>query len=85
MAPRASPWTTAGERVSCPVCRHDQFFDRWLLMNTRGATFLSTDWANREALCLVCARCSNVLWFNTPELVQRAAGETGPSAPPSFP
>jgi hypothetical protein len=55
--------TVGPKAFVCLVCAHDQFFDREVLLNTSGMTFLGWDWANASALGLVCARCSYVHEF----------------------
>lgn len=52
-----------GNKLTCPVCGHDRFWFRTTLMNTRGATFLGFDWANKEAENYVCGQCGYVMWF----------------------
>ncbi len=54
----------AGKTLVCPVCSGDKFWHRTALLNTRGATFLGFDWANREADNYVCERCKHMLWFH---------------------
>lgn len=49
--------------IACPMCGHDRFWTRQTLMNSRGATFLGFDWANRTASNFVCDQCGYVLWF----------------------
>ena len=55
----------AGTILECPVCKHDEFWERKTLMNTPGLTFLNLEWANRSALNYVCNSCGHVLWFLT--------------------
>lgn len=52
-----------GYKITCLVCGNNRFWFRKTLMNTRGATFLGFDWANREAGNYVCGRCGYVMWF----------------------
>ena len=52
--------------LACLVCGHDRFWRRPALLNTAGATYLGFDWANHEATCFVCERCSHVHWFAYP-------------------
>jgi len=33
------------------------------LMNTKGATFLGVEWANKEATNYVCEQCGYIFWF----------------------
>lgn len=64
--------------VTCVVCKHDQFIERWLLMNTRTMTLFNLDFTNKGALCLVCERCSYIHWFHTPELITAGTPESVP-------
>lgn len=49
--------------ISCPCCRHDSFRKDYRQLNSRGATFFGIDWANRNAVILVCEQCSYISWF----------------------
>jgi hypothetical protein len=53
----------AGVILKCPICENNEFWTRKTLMNTPGLTFLSLDWANRNADNYVCSSCGHVLWF----------------------
>ena len=53
-----------GNKLSCPVCRHDQFWRRTTLLNTRGLTFMDWDWANKNAQNYVCSKCGYMYWFH---------------------
>jgi len=52
-----------GNKLICPICKGHNFWNRQTLMNTRGATFLGFDWANKEAVNFVCDNCGYVFWF----------------------
>lgn len=54
---------SSGQKLTCLVCRHDRFHERNSLLNTRGATLLGFNWANREATNFVCAQCGYIHWF----------------------
>jgi hypothetical protein len=54
---------SSGKRLVCLVCGRNRFHERNALLNTRAATFLRVDWANREATNFVCAECGYVHWF----------------------
>lgn len=56
----------SGNKLVCPVCRHEKFWHRTTLMNTRGASFFGFDWANKEADNYVCGQCGYVMWFLNP-------------------
>jgi len=49
--------------ITCPYCQHDTFDKDYRQLNTKGATFFNMDWANREAIILVCQHCSHIAWF----------------------
>jgi len=53
-----------GNKLICPVCKHDQFWSRETLMNTRATTFFGFDWANKKAKNYVCSNCQYVFWFH---------------------
>lgn len=50
-------------KVTCACCGHDLFDKDYRQLNTKGATFFNLDWANRDAVILVCIRCSHIMWF----------------------
>lgn len=50
-------------KIICPCCQHDHFDKDYRQLNSRGATFLGFDWANKNATILVCQRCSYIAWF----------------------
>lgn len=52
-----------GNKITCPMCNHERFWQRKTLMNTRGASFFSFDWLNRDATNYICEKCDYVLWF----------------------
>ncbi len=49
--------------IVCPICGHDEFNRRSMLMNTSGMTLLGMDWLNSSACALVCQRCSRIELF----------------------
>jgi len=49
--------------IQCPICRYDSFSKDYRQLNSRGATFLGLDWANRNATILVCDNCTHISWF----------------------
>ncbi len=57
----------AGHIVVCSHCGGEEFDERSALLNTAGMTFLDIDWANRQAVLLVCAVCGRIEWFLDPE------------------
>jgi len=59
----ASNQVVEGKALTCTHCGHDRFWTRSTLMNTKGASFLGFDWANKAAKNFVCDRCGLVLWF----------------------
>jgi predicted nucleic-acid-binding Zn-ribbon protein len=52
-----------GKKIKCPHCGNKVFELKSKLLNTAGLTFLSLDWANRQAATLTCTKCSNIQWF----------------------
>lgn len=52
-----------GKKLKCGICANDQFFHREALLNTKAASILNVDWANKSANCYVCTNCSNIQWF----------------------
>jgi DNA-directed RNA polymerase subunit RPC12/RpoP len=52
-----------GRAVRCPMCGHEWFWERRVLLNSRGMTFFGLDWANRESRGMVCDDCGHVLFF----------------------
>lgn len=49
--------------VVCPCCQNDTFEKDYRQLNTKGATLFNLDWANRDAIILVCKQCSYISWF----------------------
>ncbi len=60
----ASEVVIQGNKLTCPVCRYDQFWSRKTLLNTRGLTFLDWDWTNKNAQNYVCSMCGYIYWFH---------------------
>ena len=56
-------FVAGGQKVTCPHCKSDAFFEGRALLNTFGMTFLHLDWANKEATTLMCDHCGLVQWF----------------------
>lgn len=52
-----------GNKLSCPVCGHSEFWTRKTLLNTPGVTFFGFDWMNKTSKNYVCDNCSHILWF----------------------
>lgn len=53
--------------VICPLCGHDEFDRKEMLMNTSGMTFMGMDWLNGSACALVCQKCKRIeLFAETP-------------------
>ncbi len=52
-----------GKAVRCPMCNHEWFWEKKVLLNSRGMTFIGLDWANRESRAMVCDDCGHVLFF----------------------
>ena len=52
-----------GKPLKCLICGHDRFTVRNAQLNTRMATFLNLDWANKTAECFLCEQCGHIHWF----------------------
>ena len=52
-----------GKKLKCDICSNDKFRHREALLNTKTASFLNLDWANKTANCYVCDNCTNIKWF----------------------
>ncbi len=57
------PVQVAGTTLVCPVCRHDRFWARRSMLNTRVKTFFKLDWTDKQADNYVCERCGYIFWF----------------------
>ena len=49
--------------LTCPVCGHDEFDRRSMLINTSGMTLMGMDWLNDSACALVCQKCKRIQLF----------------------
>jgi uncharacterized protein len=68
---RPSAFRMQGKKIKCPHCGNKIFEIQSKLLNTAGLTFLSLDWANKQASILICTRCSGIQWFlKQPEAVK---------------
>lgn len=63
MAENSEERTIKGNKLECPVCKHDKFWAKETLMNTPGMTFLGLEWANKNAQNFICDNCGFVYWF----------------------
>ena len=61
---KSKPVTVAGNDLICPVCGNQNFFERTLMLNTGGMTFLGLDWANKSADNYCCDQCGYMFWFH---------------------
>jgi DNA-directed RNA polymerase subunit RPC12/RpoP len=52
-----------GSRLTCTVCGHNIFKPRKAQLNTKVASLMNLDWANKSAFCYICANCSHMEWF----------------------
>lgn len=52
-----------GKKLKCSICGHDHFMHRESQLNTKLATALNFDWANKAANCYICDHCSHIEWF----------------------
>lgn len=56
-------FSIGGQQLHCPCCSFEDFDKDYRQLNSRGATFLGLDWANKNATILICKRCSYISWF----------------------
>lgn len=62
-----SHYRVGDQRIVCPLCGHDKFDQKSMLVNTTGMTLMNLDWLNSSACVLVCRRCSRMeLFAETP-------------------
>jgi predicted nucleic-acid-binding Zn-ribbon protein len=61
--PKAESFRAAGKVVECPHCENILFHKRKISLNTALSSFISLEWADREACVLVCGNCSRIEWF----------------------
>lgn len=47
----------------CLWCGATGMSTRRLKLSTTGMTFMGLDWANRDAVCLICDSCGYIHWF----------------------
>ena len=52
-----------GKKLKCTICAHDRFYYRKAQLNTKIASLLDVDWANKSAHCYVCENCTHIEWF----------------------
>lgn len=52
-----------GIKIECPICRNDTFEKDYRQLNSRAATFFNFEWANKNAVILICKHCSHISWF----------------------
>ncbi|NNK19055.1 MAG: hypothetical protein HKP49_07880 [Maribacter sp.] len=52
-----------GKRLKCSICGHGIFIPRKAQLNTKVASLMNLDWANKSAYCYICANCSHIDWF----------------------
>lgn len=61
--PTSKQRTIKGQKLTCLVCKHDRFWERETLMNTKKLTFFKLDWLNKKATNYICNNCGHVHWF----------------------
>ncbi|HUR62511.1 MAG TPA: hypothetical protein VM286_09140 [Candidatus Thermoplasmatota archaeon] len=52
-----------GKDLACLVCGGGRFWSKRILLNTAGLTFMKLDWANRDAVAVICSACGYVHSF----------------------
>ena len=63
MSSEIARYELKGKMVRCHHCGNDRFAEGKALLNTPGLTFLGLEWANQQAVTLLCADCGHVEWF----------------------
>jgi predicted nucleic-acid-binding Zn-ribbon protein len=56
-------YSILGQKLTCPICKHTEFWTRETLMNTTGMTLAGIEWANRKATNYICNNCGHIQWF----------------------
>jgi predicted nucleic-acid-binding Zn-ribbon protein len=49
--------------IICSHCENDTFKKSSALLNTAGMSLLGLDWANKNAITLICSNCSHIQWY----------------------
>ena len=62
-AKQAPRFSVAGRSVRCPQCTGYRFIEGRAMLNTAGMTFIGMDWADRDAITLLCTECGHIEWF----------------------
>ena len=52
-----------GKQLTCPICNNNNFYQRKTQLNTRGASLLGVDWANKNSQNYICSNCGYIFWF----------------------
>lgn len=64
-------YLVAGDRVRCPHCGGERFFERDMLLDGRGSSLLGIEWAGKGATALVCTVCGHVELFAEAGLIEK--------------
>ncbi|CZF85942.1 hypothetical protein GMA8713_03975 [Grimontia marina] len=60
----------AGKNVVCSHCNSEYFRHTNFLLNTRAASFLGLDWANKSTTSLECMDCGKLTLFAQEKVVK---------------
>lgn len=52
-----------GRAVRCPMCNHEWFWEKKVLLNSRGMALCGMAWADKDSRAMVCDDCGHVLFF----------------------
>jgi len=51
------------KEVECPICGHNKFSHRAVLLNSPGMTFFGLEFLNKEASAYTCKKCCYMMYF----------------------
>lgn len=64
-------YVVAGKQACCPHCGGERFYERDMLLDGRGLSFLGAEWASKSATALVCTACGHVDLFAEAGLIEK--------------
>lgn len=71
--PKPESFRVAGKQLVCVHCQNPLFFKKNISMNTAFSALTDTQWANKEACALVCAKCAHIEWFEDDRAIENTA------------
>ena len=71
--PQPESFRVGGKKLVCAHCENDSFFKKNISMNTAFSALTETQWANKEASALVCAKCAHIEWFEDDRAIEKDA------------